>query len=232
MTPPSLPAPSLSIVIPTLNAAAHLDRCLAAIRHTDAPFEVVVVDGGSQDTTRDIAAAGGARVIASEPGRGRQLAAGATDTTGAWLLFLHADTVLQPVWVNEVQTFMSDPRHADHAGYFTFALDDDAAWARRLERIVTWRSLVFALPYGDQGLLIRRDHYNRIGGFRSLPIMEDVDLLQRIARGALVALNSKATTSAERYRKDGYVMRPLRNILCQGLWRLGLPITWVAGLYR
>jgi rSAM/selenodomain-associated transferase 2 len=222
----------LSIVIPTLNAAADLGATLAALAEARADrTEIVLADGGSRDRTAALAEATGARVVAAPRGRGMQLAAGAAAAGGNWLLFLHADTVLPPGWTEAVREFAHDPANAQRAGYFAFRLDDDDPRARRLERAVAWRCRRLALPYGDQGLLIGRALYDAVGGFRPLPLMEDVDLVRRLGRDRLAALPVAAVTSAARYRRDGYWRRPLRNLTCLSLYFLGLPPERIARLY-
>ena len=159
---------TLSVVIPTLNAAATLSATLTSLRGAD---EVIVSDGGSSDGTRNIARLSGARVVKSLSGRGRQLASGAEEATGDWLLFLHADTTLQSNWRGAVDRYMANPESPNRAAAFRFTLDDASAQARRLERMVAWRANALALPYGDQGLLIKRDFYRLLGGFRALPLI-------------------------------------------------------------
>ncbi len=223
----------LSIVIPTLNAAATLARTLEAVAGDGAPArELIVVDGGSVDDSRSIASAGGAIVVDAPRGRGTQLRTGAEAASGDWLLFLHADTVLAASWTTAVEDFVADPAHAERAAYFRFALDDPARAARRVERAVAWRCRLFGLPYGDQGLLIFRSFYEAIGGFSRMPLMEDVDIVRRIGRRRLVALQTKAITSAVRYRREGYLARPLRNFVCLGLYSLGVPSRYIVTLYR
>jgi rSAM/selenodomain-associated transferase 2 len=218
--------PDLSVVIPALNAAAGLPATLAALG--DTPAEVVVVDGGSADGTADLAARGGALVVLAPRGRGGQLAAGVAAARGPWLLLLHADTVLAPGWADAVRDAMRDP---GRAAYFRFALDDAAPAARRLERAVAWRCRVLALPYGDQGLLIHRDLLAAVGGMRPLPLMEDVDLVRRLGRARLGALDVVALTSAERWRRDGWLRRSARNLVCLSLWFLGVPARIIARVY-
>jgi rSAM/selenodomain-associated transferase 2 len=216
----------LSVVMPALNAAGALGATLAALG--DVPAEILLVDGGSTDTTVRLAAHAGARVIAAPRGRGIQLAAGVSAARGPWLLLLHADTQLAPGWAEVVREAMRDP---GRAGYCRFALDDAAPAARRLEAAVAWRCRVLALPYGDQGLLIHRDLLNKVGGVRPLPLMEDVDLVRRLGRRRLRALDATAITSAARWRREGYLRRSARNLACLSLWLLGVPPRIILRLY-
>lgn len=213
----------LDIVIPTLNAASGLERTLAAL----VGFSVIVSDGGSTDGTLDVARRFGARLVSGPSGRGAQLAAGAKAGTARWLFFLHADTVPQARWVQAIGT-LTDRQ----AGYFRLRFDSIRPAARRLERLVAWRCRTFGLPYGDQGLVISRTFYERLGGFRGLPLMEDVDLVRRIGRSRLVALDAEVVTSAQRYERDGWLLRPLRNLSCLALYFGGLPAPMIERLYR
>ena len=220
---------SLIIVIPTLNAARTLAATLAAC--AEAGAVLVVADGGSTDGTPAVAEAAGAQVVAAPRGRGPQLAAGAAVAPGDWLLFLHADTRPEPGWSAAARRFMADPANRARAGYFAFALDDSSPPARRLERRVAWRCRVFALPYGDQGLLLPRGLYDAVGGYRPIPLMEDVDLVRRLGRRRLAALAPRAVTSAERWRRDGWTRRSARNLACLTLWFLGVPPRLIARIY-
>lgn len=211
----------LSVIIPTLNAAASLGATLASVAEAE---EVVVVDGGSRDETRELAARSGAVVVSAPKGRGTQLAAGVAAAHGDWLLLLHADTRLENGWRNARR----DPRRA---GYFRFTLDSDDERARRLEKLVAWRSRVLALPYGDQGLLIHRDLLQAVGGIRPLALMEDVDLARRLGRRRLVALEAAAITSAEKWRRQGWYRRSLCNLACLTLYFAGVPPRLIARLY-
>lgn len=219
----------VSVVIPTLEAARHLPATLCACHGAG---EIVVIDGGSHDETVPIARRSGARVIVSAAGRGIQLHRGAAAAEREWLLFLHADTVLGDGWRAAVSEFTAEPANRLRAATFQFRLDDRSASARRLERMVAWRVRRLGLAYGDQGLLIHRALYQSLGGFRELPLMEDVDLVRRIGRGRLVVLAATAHTSAERWHRDGWVPRSLRNLSCLILYFLGTPPHLIAKLYR
>ncbi len=227
----------LSVIIPTLNAESNLGRTLAALVPgvVDGLIsEVIMVDGGSSDETREIAEAVGARFISAPMGRGTQFRAGASAAKGRWLLFLHADTALEAGWHHEVERFTRehDPAHGvPMAAAFRFALDDRGFWPRCLESLVSLRCGIFRLPYGDQGLLIAQAHYQRIGGFSDVPLMEDVDIVRRIGRRQITFLRSRALTCAVRYRRDGYVKRMLRNLSCLTLYFLRVPPRYIVKLY-
>jgi rSAM/selenodomain-associated transferase 2 len=212
----------ISAVVPTLNGAGHLRQCLESISEAD---EIIVADGGSTDCTQEIARELGARLIPAPRGRGAQLAAGAQAATGEILLFMHADTRVSPGWAEQAR---GAARHTRPA-CFRFRLDDCAWQARLIERGVAIRTGLLGLPYGDQGLVVRRDVYDRSGGFRPLPLMEDVDILRRLERP--ITLKAEALTSAERWRRDGWLRRSLRNIACLSLWKVGLSPHHVAALY-
>ena len=216
----------LSVVIPTLNAAATLSGCLAALGPV---ADLVVADGGSGDGTQEIARAAGARVIEAARGRGVQLAAGAEAAKEPWLLFLHADTRLAAGWPAAAQAHVAARPGA--AGAFRFRLDDPAWQARLVEKGVAARVRLFALPYGDQGLLMPRALYEDVGGYRPLPLMEDVDLVRRIGQRRLAVLAADAVTSAARWRRDGWARRSGRNLFCLALHRLGMSEEKVARFY-
>ena len=221
----------ISVVIPTLNAAATLPATLAALGPMDDILsEIVVADGGSEDRTPEIAQTAGVRLITAARGRGQQLAAGIALATGEWLLLLHADTRLDQGWRDTVATHIRD--NPDKAGYFRFVLDSADPRARRLERLVAWRCRVLALPYGDQGLLLHRDTLRLAGGMRALPLMEDVDLIKRIGRRHLTGLDAEAVTSAAKWERDGWYRRSGRNLVCLALWHLGVPPGRIAQIYR
>ncbi len=224
----------LSIIIPVLNAghvlAGTLETVAAASRLL--PCETIVVDGGSTDETVDIAARHGAIVIDSVRGRGVQLAAGAAAAAGDWFFFLHADTRPQANWIEAFRRFINTGVNGRQAAALRFRLDDAAFAARLVERAVAVRSSLFGLPYGDQGLLISRSFYEEIGGYKRIPLMEDVDIVRRIGRRRLHILDACALTSAARYRRDGYLMRPLRNLICLGLYRLGASPRFINIFYQ
>ncbi|MGV1013621.1 MAG: glycosyltransferase [Methyloceanibacter sp.] len=203
----------ISVVIPTLNSERRLAPVLAALVPAVVDGivqEAILADGGSSDDTRIIADAAGTQLIDAPRGHASQLAAGAAQAKGDWLLFLNADTVLEPGWAEEAQAFIErveSGRRRQAAAFFRFGLDDDGFMPRLTECLVRLRCLLFALPDGEQGLLISRKFYDRLGGFR-----EGADLVQRLKRSEMVMLKSRAAISAERYRSEGYFAPGLRNL--------------------
>jgi glycosyltransferase involved in cell wall biosynthesis len=190
----------ISVVIPTLNAERLLPRCFdslitAAVR--GVVREVIVADGGSGDGTLAIADAAGAHIVAADRSRGAQMAAGAGAARSDWILFLHPETALEQGWEVEVESFLHQAMpERPRAAAFRFALEDFGAGARRAEARAAFRSWFLALPYGDQGLLMPRRLYKKVGGYRDLVRLEDADIVRRIGRRRLVMLRGRAVNSA------------------------------------
>ncbi|MBK19868.1 MAG: glycosyl transferase family 2 [Rhodospirillaceae bacterium] len=219
---------TISVVIPTLEAGDTLRPTLdSVIASVD---EIVVSDGQSLDHTVDQAKQSGAKVVVGERGRGQQLKRGAEAATGDWLLFLHADTVLESCWFDEAQKFIAE--EARGAAVFKFALNEKRAMARMIERVVALRCCLFGLPYGDQGLLISRKCYDELGGYKPIPLFEDVDIVRRIGRRRLTFLRSHAVTSAIRYQGGGFIRRPLKNLMLLLLYYLGVSPGTLVHLYK
>ena len=218
----------ISVVIPTLNAERGLVRtlsCLIEPAMRGLVRDVVIADGGSTDQTLEIAEDAGCEIVRAGGRRGGLLDHGARMAKGPWLLFLHAETALEPGWDAEAWQFLragGDGR----AATFRFALDDKRWSARRAELVYRLRNRLLALPYGDQGLLISKAQYQRLGGYRDLDVLDDVDLVARMkrqsGRAAITRLAARAVTSAARYRAEFSFVRPLRNAARLALFSLGV----------
>ncbi|MGB3626087.1 MAG: TIGR04283 family arsenosugar biosynthesis glycosyltransferase, partial [Henriciella sp.] len=226
------PAP-LSIIIPTLDAALDLPLCLDSLMpglEGGLIREVIISDGGSGDATEQIAEASGANFIEGEPGRGKQLIAGAEAARGDWLLFLHADTALSRDWAERVAAHMQ--KNAEKAAVFTLAFRSDHPQAKHVAARANRRAKWMGLPYGDQGLLISRKHYDEIGGYEDLPLMEDVRLVQTIGKDKLVMLSAEARTSAAKYERNGWRKRSWQNAWLISRYLFGASPEKLAKKYR
>jgi len=220
----------ISIIIPCLNSGAFIDQLLP--RALSLSNAVILVDGGSTDGSQEAATVLGATVIEAARGRGQQLAAGAAVASNEWFLFLHSDTKLPASAGDVIQKFTESRENLRKAGYFALQFDEQSRSARVISGMANWRSRVFGLPYGDQALLISRAFYEEIGGYKSIPLMEDVDIVRRIGRRNLCALDAAVITSATKYRRDGWMRRPLRNLFYLTLYFLGIRPEKIAKLYE
>jgi len=216
---PSDETPALSVIVPTLNEQSRIGGLVDAVRQLGV--EVIVADGGSDDDTRDIAAAHGARVIIAPRGRGPQLNTGAALARGRSLLFLHADTALPDGFDRIVTRTLDD--HAVAVGAFRFKLDRKGRLLRAVELAVRMRCALFSMPYGDQALFMRRETFARLGGFASIPLMEDIDLVRRAGRiGRITVVEAAAVTSSRRYEVVGVVRMTAINQACVICFALGV----------
>lgn len=189
----------ISVVIPALDEAGLIGNAIKSA--SIGAFEVLVVDGGSADATVSIAEASGARAVKSGKGRGRQMDAGAREARGDALLFLHADSALPTGWDKAVKRALSE--RGVVGGAFSLSMDGEAALLRLIELGVNARSRLFS-PYGDQAVFALRTALAKAGGFKSLPLMEDVDCVRRLRRlGKVVLLDEKVKTSPRKWLKSG-----------------------------
>lgn len=232
--------PFVSIVVPVLRDAPELERLLdalagqgaAGVAGSDPSSELIVANGDGADP--DVAALRrrfpGVRWTASDPGRGRQLNAGARLASGEWLLFLHADTCPEPGWRAGIARAAQDPRVV--GGALRFTLRSNARAARFVERGVAWRVRWMGLPYGDQGIFVRRAVFEQVGGCRPLPLMEDVDLVRRLRRrGRMVHLRTPILVSPRRWDRDGWLRRTASNLLLLVLYCAGVSPDRLARFY-
>ena len=226
--PPRIPLPNISVIIPTLNEAPQLAQCLKPL--IGVVGEIIIADGGSSDDTLSIAKNYGCKVIAAPRGRGQQLRAGATATTKPWLLFLHADTILDDRWSQAVSQFIMASHHQKKVAAFRYKNDLPGLSAWLLEKLVMMRSHL-GLVYGDQGLVIERSYYTQLGGYGELVIMEDIEFCQRIGRRNIVIVSAFALTSGRRYKQRGILLRSLRNLICLCLYFVGVPVETIKKLY-
>ena len=224
---------SFTVVIPVLNDTAALASLLPTLP-ADPSLEIIVVDGSqASDAALDAIRErySGVRWTRSAPGRGAQMNHGARHARGRWLVFLHCDTRLGGGWIDALRRLDEQPQIV--GGSFRFALDSPARWARWIEWGVRTRVRLFDLAYGDQALFVRRTVFEELGGYRELPLMEDVDFIRRLCRiGHIEHVDVPALTSARRWERDGWFRRTVDNLLLVALFLAGYPPERLARHYH
>jgi rSAM/selenodomain-associated transferase 2 len=203
------PSPQISVIIPTLNEAGHLEETLASIEN-DGSLEILVVDGGSRDETVNLAKIFEVRLFTTAPHRAKQANAGALAARGDILLFLHGDTRLPPGYQSHVQNTLARPGVV--AGAFVLSIDSPEIGLKMIEMLANFRSHVFHMPYGDQALFLRADLFRSMGGFPDMPIMEDFVFIQRLKKKGKISMVPVAVkTSPRRWLKLGILKTTLIN---------------------
>jgi len=205
---------NISVIVPVLNEAKSIAATLQALALLQ-PYETIVVDGGSHDMTRDIAAARGGKIIAADRGRARQMNRGAQEASGDVLLFLHADTRLPATAFTDIAGALGHPRCV--GGRFDVMLDGSHWMLPLVARLISYRSRLSKVGTGDQALFVRRQVFQRMGGFPDIPLMEDIAFCRALkCLGEIACLRSRVVTSARRWEVDGVWRTILR------MWTLKL----------
>ena len=219
----------VSVIVPVLD---DIDAATALVGQIapDPRLDVILVDGGSDEALdRLVGGRADLRLIRTPPGRARQMNAGAANASGEWLLFLHADSTLPAGWLDTLEQLPGEMS----GGWFRFALDDPAWQARAIERGTRWRVRFLRLPYGDQGLFVRRRVFDEMGGYGDLPLMEDVDFVCRLRnRPGIIEVPLSLVTSARRWRRDGWWHRSTTNLALLTLYFAGVSPSRLAEWYR
>ena len=240
------PIPRLSVVIPALGEAATVCRAVSSVALAaacaDMVAEVVVADAEPGDGGSPLSALdrldpaarsrlAGVRGLRAPQGRARQMNAGAAAARGEILLFLHADTRLPETALATAARLLDN---GARAGAFGLEIDSPRASIRFIARMATLRARFLGLPFGDQGLFLRRDLFENLGGFADLPLMEDVEFVRRLARNGArpVVARENVVTSARRFERLGPLACTLRNWTLLSLYLLGAPPARLARFYR
>jgi rSAM/selenodomain-associated transferase 2/rSAM/selenodomain-associated transferase 1 len=228
----ALAAPMISVVMPVLNEEKRIERALAQLAHVRDLHEVIVVDGGSTDRTRDLARAHRVRVITAPRGRGPQLHAGAAIASGDVVLFLHADTTLPPDAADHVTHALAQPRAIAGAFRTWTIADEPKPWFAPLLHLADLRSRLTRYPYGDQAMFVRADAFRAAGGFADVPLMEDLELSRRLWRqGRIYTCAASVRVSGRRFVARPIVYTALVNIF-PALFRAGVSPRTLARFYR
>lgn len=220
----------VSVIIPALNEAPTIENTLRSVSSLQGNREVIVVDGGSGDGTMAIAGPY-ARVLSCLKGRSRQMNTGAREARGDVLLFLHADTELPQGAGDAIEKSLADP--AVIGGRFRLRLDQPGWPYRVIAGGVNTRDRLFRGFTGDQAIFIRTSVFNRLGGFKDIPLLEDLDLSGRMCRaGKVVRLPLYVVTSARRWQKNGLFRTVLLMWALRLLFVLRFPRYWLETFYR
>jgi rSAM/selenodomain-associated transferase 2 len=219
--------PKIAVIVPSLNEERHIEGTLRSILSQDTPVEVVVVDGGSTDRSPEIARTL-ARVISGTRGRARQMNEGARHTSGDILVFLHADTRMPPGYCRMLLEVRQ--REGVVGGFSPMDFDSSSPLLNFYARLT--RTPAWFFHYGDQAFFVRREIFEEMGGFAEMPIMEDLDFLNRLRRkGRLVLLPVPVITSARRFLEGGVLRTQMRNVLLVLLFVLGVNPTLLKRFY-
>lgn len=220
---------TVSVIIPALDEDAVIADTIAAAAAA-GPQEIIVVDGGSVDRTRDVASGLGCRLVRAPKGRALQMNAGAAAARGAVFLFVHADTQLPPDGIAQVVNALADEQVA--GGRFDVRLDSPGPVFRLIEAFMNARSRISRIATGDQAIFVRRSVFEALGGFAPIPLMEDVEFSARLKRrGRLACLHSRVRTSARRWQTEGPWRTIARMWWLRALYAVGASPDWLARRY-
>ncbi len=219
----------VTLVIPTYNSENTIENTLNSVcKYFN---KIIIVDADSSDLTIKISKKYKATIIKSIKGRGSQLLLGANNVSSDWIFFLHADTVLNRKNIIEIRKFISNNLNNYKAAAFKVKFNKKHIWSYLLGKIVNIRSKYLKLPYGDQGLLISKEFYIKIGGYKSIPIMEDVEIIRGIGFRNIKILDSYIITDAIRFEKQGWLFRSIINLYCLFLYFIGFNINKINRIY-
>jgi len=226
--------PEISIIIPVLDEQSIIREALGRIRGSalNVRHEVIVVDGSADAGTLKTIRSSAVRKVSSPKGRARQMNTGAKASRGDILLFLHADTELPPGGIQAIENAMKDTGIA--GGAFLFGVKSGRAVFRLMETLVNLRNSITRIPYGDQAIFIRRDVFEKLGGFSDMPIMEDIDLMLRMkmAGHEIVFIPEKVQTSPRRWEREGILYSTIRNWTLSSLFYIGMNPRILSRFYR
>jgi rSAM/selenodomain-associated transferase 2 len=222
--------PSISIIVPVLNEATCLDSLLVQLKDwRNDKDEVIFVDGGSEDASRNMILASGFRFIKSEPGRAKQLNQGAMAAKGDVLWFLHADSDISEI---SRESFLSHTYNESFWGFFKIKISDRALMFRIIAFCMNCRASCTRVATGDQGIFVSKSLFMKVGAYPDIKLMEDIELSCSLKhRAAPTILRGPINTSARRWRANGVVQTILLMWVLRMGWFLGCSDRTIRRLY-
>ena len=220
----------VTVVIPTYNSEKTIETTLNSIYKYFN--KIIIVDADSCDLTIQMSKKYNIKIIKSLKGRGPQLILGAEHAATDWIFFLHSDTIIKKNNIIDINQFITNTLNNNKAASFKIKFNTNNIWSNLLSILVNIRSKYLKLPYGDQGLLISKSFYKNIGGYKNIPIMEDVEIIRAIGFRNIKILNSYIITDAARFENQGWIYRPMINLFCLTLYFLGFNINNINKIYK
>ena len=221
---------TLSVIIPTLNESKNLPSLLSDLSEI-RNAEIIIIDSLSSDKTKEIAEIYGTNFYKlNQKNRGLQLNFGAQKASGEWLLFIHADSRFKENWSEEINLIMKEK--SSKVYFFNFKINNQKKIYRILEFFVNLRCLFFKNPYGDQGLLIQKNIYFKNGGFKKIPLMEDIDFIKRIKnKEHIICLKNSIYTSSRKWERKNFLIQSFKNWRLRKRWLKGEPMKLIYDEY-
>jgi rSAM/selenodomain-associated transferase 2 len=223
-----------SIVVPVFHEGERINDLIEHLNHFDSGknLEIIVVDGAQENDTLRAIHHSNTIKMPSEKGRAKQMNAGASIARGEILVFLHADTELPLHALKKINSLMERSEYV--GGAFDLGIKSDKFIFKLIGTLSSWRSRLNRVPFGDQAIFIRREYFNGIGGYKEIPLMEDVELMRRIKKSGnkIWIFYERAMTSPRRWEKEGVIHCTLRNWAIRALYLLGVSPHKLANFYR
>ena len=223
-----------SIIVPVFHEGERINELIEYLKRLDSErnVEMIIVDGTEEQDTLKAIYSNNVIRISSEKGRAKQMNAGASVAHGEILIFLHADTELPPHALRKINSFMERKKYV--GGAFDLGIKSDKFIFKVIGNFASIRSRLNRIPFGDQSLFIRREYFNQIGGYKEIPLMEDVELMRRIKRSGdkIRIFYDRVMTSPRRWEKEGVVYCTLRDWTLQVLYFLGISPDKLAKFYK
>jgi rSAM/selenodomain-associated transferase 2 len=223
-----------SIIVPAFHEGENINALIEGLNRLDSEknSEIVIVDGAQEMDTLGAIDRNHVVKISSEQGRAKQMNAGASIARGEILIFLHADTNLPSDALKKIRLLLERKEYV--GGAFELGIKSDRLIFKVIGRLSSWRSRLNRIPFGDQAIFIRREYFNRMGGYKEIPLMEDVDLMRRIKKSGnkIWIFDERVMTSPRRWEKEGVIYCTVRNWTLQALYLIGISPHKLATFYK